>query len=161
MLPILSGTGRLTQDVELRFGKTGTAVATISLAFNDRKRDEQGNWVDGDTFYIRGTAFKQMAEGAAETLSRGMEVVVTGRLVTDQWQDKQTGDKRSAPSLLISSIGPNLAFATATVNRVDRSHAGGSETGGNRQPAYAAGSSSDPWGAGPDTPSTADDQPPF
>lgn len=145
-LPIISGTGRLTDEVQLRFGNNGTAVATISLAFNARKRDEQGNWIDGDVFYIRGTAFKQMAESAAESLTRGMEVVVAGRLKTDQWQDKQTGDKRSAPSLLIDSIGPNLAFATAKVNRVDRSHAGGSETGGNRQPAYAnASPSSDPW----------------
>jgi len=80
-------------------------------------------------------------------------VVVTGRLVTDQWQDKQTGDKRSALSLLISSIGPNLAFATAKVSRVDRSHAGGSS-----QPSEP---SSDPWGASQNSPSTSDEEPPF
>jgi single-strand DNA-binding protein len=146
MLPNLSGTGRLTNDVELRFSPSGVAVATISLAFNARKFDkDRQEWVDGDVFYIRGTAFKQLAESAAETLSRGMEVVVSGRVKTDQWEDKQTGDKRSAPSLLIDSIGPNLAFATAKVNRVDRSHAGGDD--GNRQPAFSGGASSDPWGA--------------
>lgn len=152
-LPNISGTGRLTDEVQLRFAGNGTAVATISLAFNARKRDEQGNWVDGDVFYIRGTAFKQLAESAAETLTRGMEVVVSGRLKTDQWQDKQSGDKRSAPSLLIDSIGPNLAFATAKVNRVDRSQAGG----GSSQP----DPSSDPWGASQDQPSTSDEPPPF
>jgi single-strand DNA-binding protein len=139
MLPIMTGTGRLTDDVALKFSANGVAIASISLAFNARKRDDQGNWVDGDVYFVRGTAFKQMAECAAESLSRGMEVVVSGRLKTDQWEDKQTGEKRSAPSLLIDSIGPNLAFATARVNRVDRSQAGGAPS----QPQ----DNSDPWAA--------------
>lgn len=144
MLPRISGTGRLTDEVQLRFGANGGAIATISIAFNDRKRDDQGNWVDGDVCYLRGSAFRQLAECAAETLTRGMEVVVSGRLKTDQWVDKQSGEKRSALNLMIESIGPNLAFATARVSRVDRSHAGGASS--QQEP------SSDPWG----NPSTAD-----
>jgi single-strand DNA-binding protein len=141
-LPILSGTGRLTADPELRFAPSGVAVLTLNLAFNSRRKNQAGEWEDGDVFYVRGTAFKQLAENAAETLTRGMEVNVSGRLKTEQWQDKQTGEKRSAVALLVDSIGPNLAYATAKVNKVTR------ESGRSGTPAPA----DDPWGAAPPAP---------
>lgn len=124
-LPTLHGTGRCTGDPEMRFAQSGTAVCTVNLAFNSRKRDEQGNWVDGDTMFIRGTAFQQLAEDMAESLEKGTEVVVSGRVKLDQWEDKETGNKRSAPSLLIDAIGPNLRSATARVSKVERSGSSG------------------------------------
>lgn len=120
-LPSLSGVGRLTQDPELRFAPSGVAVLTVNLAFNSRRKNQAGEWEDGDVFFVRGTAFKQLAENAAECLSKGVEVHVSGRLKTEQWQDRQTGEKRSAVALLIDSIGPNLAYATAQVRKVERS----------------------------------------
>lgn len=160
MLPIMSGTGRLTEDPQIRFSGAGNAVATISLAFNSRKLNrDTGEWEDDSVFFVRATAFKGLAENAVDTLKRGMEVVVTGRLKTDQWQDKQSGENRSAVSLLLDSIGPNLDRATATVTKTNRP--GGSETGGNRQPAYSGGGAEDPWGAGPDSPSTSSEPAPF
>lgn len=153
-LPMMSGTGRLTNDVELRFAASGTAVATIQIAFNARRFDkDQQTWVDGDVFYIRATAFKQLAESAAETLSKGDEVVVAGRLKTEQWEDRNGGGKRSAPALLLDSIGPNLALQTAKVNRVSRDGGSGGYGGGQQQSTPA----DDPWGAAP----ASDQTPPF
>ncbi|MER7433165.1 single-stranded DNA-binding protein [Pseudonocardia alni] len=147
-LPNLSGTGRLTADPEIRYSGSGKAVATLSLAFNARKRDDSGNWVDGDTFYIRGTAFGRLAENAAESFRKGHEVVVSGRLKTDQWDDKNGGGKRSAPSLLLDSVGGSCGLDTVTVNRAERS--GGF---GDRRPAgtdqIQTGGADDPWGAQP------------
>lgn len=150
-LPSMSGVGRLTQDPELRFSPSGVAVLTANLAFNSRRKNQQGEWEAGDVFFVRATAFKQLAENAAESLTRGMEVNVSGRLKTEQWQDKQTGEKRSAVALLLDSIGPNLAYATAKVNKVER----GSERPAPSRP------EDDPWGSAPQPPSNSSDEPPF
>lgn len=147
MLPTMSGVGRLTQDPSLRFTASGMAVCEVNLAFNSRKRDEAGNWVDGDVFFVRATAFKQLAENAGECLVKGVEVHVSGRLKTEQWNDKQTGDKRSATSLLLDSIGPNLAYATATSVKASRSSDGGQTFGSSG----SGGAGADPWASSPDS----------
>lgn len=129
-LPTLSGVGRLTAVPELRFTASGTAVCTVQLAFNARKKNEQtGKWEDGDTLFIRGTAFKEHAENIAESLTIGAEVLITGRLKTDQWNDKTSGEKRSSTVLMIDSIGPSLRWSTAKVAKADRSSS--SETAGD------------------------------
>lgn len=119
-LPTTHGQGRLTADPELRFAPSGTAVATVPLAFNSRRKNERGEWEDGDTFFVRGKLFGDAAENACETYGRGTEVVVTGRLKTDQWQDKNTGEKRSATSLMIDTIGASTRYATATIAKTQR-----------------------------------------
>lgn len=120
------------------------AVATIQLAFNSRKLNKQTQeWEDADVFFVRAAAFKQLAENAAETLTKGMEVHVSGRLKTEQWQDKTSGDKRSAAALLLDSIGPNLAYATAKVEKVGRGGQGAGSPVHDR-PSGAGGG--DPWG---------------
>lgn len=147
-LPSFNGVGRLTAPPELRFTASGMAVCTANLAFNSRRKDPQtGEWVDGDVFFIRATAFKQLAENMAESLDKGTEVAVSGRLKTEQWTDKQSGDKRSAPSLLLDACAPNLAYVTAKVNKVSRS--AGDTSGG----------SDDPWHAGPASHPVADEAP--
>lgn len=153
-LPTLSGVGRCTEDPSLRFSQSGTAVCTVNLAFNSRRKNQAGEWGDGDTFFVRATAFKELAESMAESLTRGCEVVVSGRLKTDSWEDKNSGEKRSATSLLIDAIGPNLRFATAKVNKADR---------GDRSPkASSAASQDDPWGSAPPAGSGGfADEPPF
>jgi single-strand DNA-binding protein len=115
-LPTLNGTARLIDNPELRFSAQGKAVVRVRLAFNARRKDDSGNWVDGDTFFIDGKAFDQHAERIAESLEKGMEVVVSGRLKTDQWTTRE-GEKRSGPSLLLDAIGPSLRFATAKVTK--------------------------------------------
>ena len=137
-LPTLHGVGRITVDPELRFAPSGVAVCSLNLAFNSRKFNKQTNeWEDGDVLFIRGTLFRQEAENAAETYAKGMEVIVSGRVKLDQWEDKKTGEKRSAASLLIDSIGPSTKYATAQVRKVDRQGVPESPSGG------------DPWGSAP------------
>lgn len=145
-LPTLSGVGRLTHDPETRFTSSGMAVTTLRLAFNSRKKDQSGQWVDGEVFYVRAKAFKEMAENIADSLAKGSEVVVSGRLKTESWEDKSDGGKRSAPELLIDSIGPSLRWATASVKKAERS-------GGGPAPA------DDPWGSAPN--SSRPEEPPF
>jgi single-strand DNA-binding protein len=155
-LPTLTGIGRATADPELRFAGNGTAVCTVNLAFNSRRKNPSTQeWEDGDVFFVRATAFKELAESMAESLTRGTEVVVTGRLKTEQWEDRATGEKRSGVSLLLDGIGPNLRYATAKVSKAERS-------GTDSRPAAA----DDPWGSAPPAParqgaSGFDSEPPF
>lgn len=151
-LPTLNGTARLIDDPELRFGAgSGKAVVKVRLAFNSRKKNQTtGEWEDADSFFVDGKAFEQFAENIAETLHRGMEVTVSGRLRTEKWETKD-GEKRSAPSLLIDSIGPSLRFATAAVTKAG----GGQQQRPEVQRAarsQGAVSVDDPWASG--TPGT-------
>lgn len=160
-LPSMAGVGRLTAAPELRFTGGGMAICMVALAFNSRKLNRDTNqWEDADVFYVRGTAFKQLAENAAECLMKGMEVHVSGRLKTEQWADKQSGDKRSVTSLLLDSIGPNLAFATATVQKTTR--LGGSSAHGLSDTGQG-GPADDPWGSAPASasPAASNTEPPF
>lgn len=141
-LPTLNGTARLIDDPELRYAASGSAIVKIRLAFNSRKKDQSGQWVDDVVFYIRGTAFGKAAENLAETLQRGMEVVVSGRMKTESWESN--GEKKEASSLLIDAIGPSLRSATAKVTK-----AGGSGKGQQDYQQARARSSQegreDPW----------------
>ncbi|MGO1025623.1 single-stranded DNA-binding protein [Streptomyces rubiginosohelvolus] len=147
-LPTMHGTARLIDDPELRFGAgSGKAVVRVRLAFNSRKKDKDTNeWVDGDTFFVDGKAFDQAAEHIAESLTRGMEVVVSGRLRTEKWETGQ-GEKRSAPALLIDAIGPSLARATAVVTKASSSGSGGQgrEAFQRARQEQGAVSAEDPW----------------
>lgn len=136
-LPVLSGTGRLTADPDLKFSQNGTAVAKVPLAFNARRKNEQtGQWEDGDAFFVTGAVFKDAAEQAAEQLRKGTEVNVTGRLKTRSWDDN--GTRRSVAELLIDSIGPTLREGAKKAERRGQDSRGqGGGFGGSREP--------DPW----------------
>lgn len=143
-LPTLTGTGRLTEDPSLRFTPSGKAVAKVRLAFNSRRKNQQTQeWEDGDVFFVDGTAWERDAENIAESLTKGTEVIVSGRLKQRQYE--KDGEKRYAIELLIDSIGPSLKFATAAVTKASREGSGG---GSSRSSAPAASA----W---------ADDEPPF
>ncbi|MCG7203996.1 single-stranded DNA-binding protein [Streptomyces arenae] len=130
LLPTLTGVGRLTGDPELRFTQAGKAVASVPLAFNSRRLNQQTQqWEDGDTFFVRGTVWERLAENATETLSKGMEVLVTGELKTERWE--KDGQKHERPALLIRSIAPNLAFAVAKVSK-DAASQQNAQGGGQR-----------------------------
>ena len=144
-LPTLNGTARLIDNPELRFSAAGKAVVRVRLAFNARRKDDSGQWVDGDSFYIDGKAFDQHAERIAESLEKGMEVVVAGRLKTDQWTNRE-GEKRSGPSLLLDAIGPSLRFATAQVTKAGAG--GGREAYQQARQASSQEGREDPWASG-------------
>ncbi|MFF9003731.1 single-stranded DNA-binding protein [Streptomyces achromogenes] len=144
-LPTLNGTARLIDNPELRFSAQGTAVVKLRLAFNARRKDDNGQWVDGDVFFIDGTVFGQYAQNITDSLEKGMEVVVSGRLRTERWETRE-GEKRSGPSLLVDSIGPSLRNATAKVTKAS----GGSGTGQRDarqavQRGANSGAGEDPW----------------
>lgn len=146
-LPNVNGTARLIDDPQLRYGASGGAVVTVRLAFNSRKKDQNGQWVDDATCFLDGKAFGQAAENIVETLSRGLEAVVSGRLKTESWDDKQTGEKRSKLVLLIDSIGPSLRFATARVEKTGGSGRGRQDFQQARQQ-QTQQSADDPWASG-------------
>ncbi|WP_051940752.1 single-stranded DNA-binding protein [Phaeacidiphilus oryzae] len=154
-LPTLTGVARLVADPELRFTQAGKAMARLRLVFQNRRKNERGDWEDGDVLWINGTAFGPLAEHIAESLEKGMEVTVSGRPRTEQWTDKQTQEKRTAVALVIDQIGPSLAFAIARVSRPERD-GNGSQAGAQQAPrpqqTQRQQPQADPW---------AMDQPPF
>jgi single-strand DNA-binding protein len=118
--------GNLVDDPELRFTPSGVAMAKIRLAVNRRWRGNDGEWQE-DTSFFTGTVWREQAESAAESLQKGARVIVTGRLEQRNWETPE-GDKRSVVEIQIDEIGPSLRWATATVNKTQRS--GGEWSGG-------------------------------
>lgn len=110
--------GNLTGEPELRFTQSGTAMLTGSIADN-RRYQVNGEWQE-ETSYVNFVAWRDLAENAAATLSKGMRVVVTGRLQQRSYEDKD-GNKRSAFDIVVDDIAPSLRFATATVAKTTKS----------------------------------------
>jgi len=117
--------GNLTADPELRFLPNGTAMVKFTIASTPRTFDRQsGEWKDGDPLFMACTAFKDLAEHIAESLTKGTRVIVSGRLRLSRWEDKETGEKRSMYGLDVDEIGPSLRFAQAKVTRINRNKGG-------------------------------------
>ncbi|MFD8545783.1 single-stranded DNA-binding protein [Streptomyces sp. NPDC059649] len=148
--------GNLASDPELRFTNTGDAIARFSVASTPRSYDKAtGQWRDGTAMFLRCTAWRDLANHVAESLTKGMRVVVTGRLRQHNWQTDQ-GENRSMLALEVDDIGPSLRFATVKVDRVQRN---GATTG----PATDAWNTAAPPTAGSAPASGAgfSDEPPF
>jgi single-strand DNA-binding protein len=92
-LPTIHATGRLTSDVELRFTGSGKAVASLSIACNESRKDQAGNWETVSTTFLDVDLWESEAEQAAEILRRGSEVTVDGQLQTEEYETK-SGEKR-------------------------------------------------------------------
>ncbi len=119
--------GNLTGDPELRFIQSGAAVVNFTVASTPRTFDRQSNeWKDGDTLFMRCSLWREAAENVAESLTKGMRVVVTGRLVARSWE--ANGEKRTVMEMQVDEVGPSLRYATAKVTRTPRS--GGQGGGG-------------------------------
>jgi single-strand DNA-binding protein len=116
--------GNLTDDPELRYTPAGAAVANFRVAVNRRTKDESGQWKDGETSFFRVNAWRSLAENVAESLTRGSRVVVTGRLRSRSWENPE-GETRSAVEIEADEIGPSLRWATAKVEKTQRSSGGG------------------------------------
>jgi len=152
--------GNLTGDPELRFIASGAAVVNFTVASTPRTFDRQSNeWKDGDTLFMRCSLWREAAENVAETLTKGLRVIVTGRLVSRSWETN--GEKRTVMELQVDEVGPSLRYATAKVTRSQRTggpggggFGGGQGGGGSSAP--AGGSDNDPWASAPPS-----DEPPF
>lgn len=122
--------GNMVADADLRFTPSGAAVANFTIASTPRSFDRQRNeWVDGEALFLRCAAWKQLGENVAESLTKGTQVIVQGRLKSRSYETKE-GEKRTSMELEVDAIGPSLQFATATVNRGGR---GGGQSRGQSQ----------------------------
>ncbi|MFN5650671.1 MAG: single-stranded DNA-binding protein [Actinomycetes bacterium] len=121
--------GNLTRDPELRFTTGGRGVASFGLAVS-RRYQQNGEWQE-QTSYFNIVAWGQMGENAAATLTKGMRVVVTGRLEQREYTTRE-GDKRTAIEINADEIGPSLRWATAQVERTPREGGGGGGDRSNR-----------------------------
>ena len=183
--------GNLVDDPELRFTPSGQPVARFRVASTPRIRDNAtGEWKDGDSLFLTCNVWRQAAENVAESLQRGMRVIVSGRLRQRSYETQQ-GEKRTVFEVEVDDVGPSLLRASAKVTRAQRTggdgnFGGGSSSGGNsggnanggsygggqRSGGSSGGNSGgsnsggtrnadpDPWASSPD-PAGYSDEPPF
>ena len=157
---VITVVGNLTNDPELRFTPSGAAVASFTVASTPRTLDKASNeWKDGDALFLRCSIWRQAAENCAESLQKGMRVVVSGRLKQRSFETKE-GEKRTVVELDVEEIGPSLKYATAKVTKASRGGGGGDFGGsGGGGGGYGGGSRSsggsssgqtdDPWASAP------------
>ena len=127
---IITVVGNLVDDPELRFTPSGAPVANFRIASTPRTFDRQTNeWKDGDALFLSCSIWRQPAENVAESLQKGMRVVVQGRLKQRQYETRE-GEKRTVVELEVDEIGPSLRYATAKVTRTPRGGGGGFSGGG-------------------------------
>lgn len=122
--------GNLTRDPELRFTPSGAPVANFGLAVNRRWQNRQTNEWEEQTSFFDIVAWRDLAENISESLTRGMRVMVVGRLEQRSWET-QEGEKRSKVEVVADEVGPSLRWATAAVSRNER----GDGSGGYGAPA--------------------------
>jgi single-strand DNA-binding protein len=117
--------GNLVDDPELRYTQTGQAVAKFRVASTPRFRDNAtGEWKDGDSLFLSCNVWRQAAENVAESLQRGMRVIVSGRLRQRSYETRE-GEKRTVYEVEVDDVGPSLRNASAKVTRSSRSGGGG------------------------------------
>jgi len=114
---VITVIGNLTADPELRWTQSGAAVADFTVASTPRTYDRNaGEWRDGDTLFMRCSVWRETAENVAESLRKGMRVIVQGRL-TQRSYDTQQGERRTVVELQVDEVGPSLRRARAQVTR--------------------------------------------
>jgi len=135
---IITLVGNLVDDPELRFTPSGAAVAKFRIASTPRTFDKQSNeWKDGESLFLTCNVWRQPAENVAETLQKGMRVIVQGRLQQRSYETKE-GEKRTVFEVEVEEVGPSLRNATAKVTRANRQQGQG---GQQQRPA----AQQDPW----------------
>jgi single-strand DNA-binding protein len=117
--------GNLVEDPNLRFTSNGQAVASFRIASTPRFLDKQTNeWKDGESLFLTCNVWRQAAENCAESLQRGMRVIVQGRLKQRSYETRE-GEKRTVFEIEVDEVGPSLKNATAKVNKTQRQGGGG------------------------------------
>ena len=146
---VITVVGNLTADPELRFTPSGHAVANFTIASTPRTFDRQsGEWKDGQPLFLRASLWREAAENAAETLTKGMRVIAQGRLSVRNYETKD-GRTGTSVELDVDEIGPSLRFASAQVSRnAPRGGGGGFGGGGQQQGGGFGGGAAAGFGAG-------------
>jgi single-strand DNA-binding protein len=159
--------GNLVGDPELRYTPTGQAVATFRVASTPRYMDRTTNeWKDGESLFLSCNVWRQAAENVAESLQRGMRVIVSGRLKQRSYETRE-GEKRTVYEVEVDEVGPSLRNASAKVVKSTRSGAGsgfGGSSGQGNQGGYGGSAprpADDPWSADPASDNGFSDEPPF
>ena len=161
--------GNLVDDPELRFTPSGQPVAKFRVASTPRFRDNAtGEWKDGDSLFLTCNVWRQAAENVAESLQRGMRVIVYGRLRQRSYETRE-GEKRTVYEVEVDDVGPSLRNASAKVNRASRgtgeggfsggNNSGGNNRGGQGSSSGGGGRNEDPWAS--DSGGGYSDEPPF
>jgi single-strand DNA-binding protein len=136
---VITIVGNLVDDPQLRFTPSGAAVANFRVASTPRFLDKATNeWKDGESLFLTCNVWRQAAENVAESLQRGMRVMVQGRLKQRSYETKE-GEKRTVYEVEVDEVGPSLKNATAKVIKTQRGS--GSFGGGGAQ--------DDPWASSP------------
>ena len=150
---VITVVGNLVNDPELRFTPSGQAVASFRIASTPRMFDKATNeWKDGEGLFLTCSVWRQYAENVAESLTRGMRVIVQGRLKQRSYETKE-GEKRTVYEVEVDEVGPSLRNASAKVTKTQRSGGGGGfgGGGGGNQGGYGGGQgggrqqADDPW----------------
>ena len=158
--------GNLVDDPELRFTPSGAAVAKFRVASTPRYLDKATNeWKDGESLFLQCQIWRQAAENVAESLTKGMRVILSGRLKQRSYETKE-GEKRTVFEVEVDEVGPSLRNATAKVTRIQGQRA---SSAGGQSAAPAAGDTfnDDPWAAATTSPAgggwgtSTTDEPPF
>jgi single-strand DNA-binding protein len=154
---VITITGNITGDPELRFTPSGAAVANFTVASTPRAFDRQSNeWKDGETLFMRCSVWRDAAENVAESIQRGTRVIVSGRLKSRSYETKE-GEKRTVVEMEVDEIGPSLRYASAKVTKTQRGGGGGQGSGGGYggqgggqggQGSQGGGQAEDPWATG-------------
>jgi single-strand DNA-binding protein len=144
---VITIVGNLVDDPELRFTPSGAAVAKFRIASTPRFLDKQTNeWKDGESLFLTCNVWRQAAENVAESLQRGMRVIVQGRLKQRSYETKE-GEKRTVYEIEADEVGPSLRNATAKVAKTTRGGGGGG---------FGAGTpDNDPWASASPAPAPA------
>lgn len=146
--------GNITADPDLRFTPAGAAVANFTVASTPRTFDKNTTeWKDGEALFLRCNLWREAAENAAESLTKGTRVIVSGRLKQRSYDDRE-GNKRTVVELEVDEVGPSLKYAVAKPVRAAR---------GGQQAQQRPAPQDDPWGSAPAGGSfgTDDTNPPF
>lgn len=145
--------GNITDDPELRFTPSGRPVANFTVAVNRRFKNNDGSWEDKLDGFFRCNCWADMAENVAESLQKGTRVVVTGRLQQRSWEDGD-GNRRSAFEIQVDEVGPSLRWATASVQKSQRSGARGGGDWGQGGQQGGGGQGGGNWGGGSQAPAS-------
>ena len=147
---VITVVGNATADAELRWTPAGKAVANFTVAATPRTFDKAtSSWKDGEALFLRCNIWGDAAEHVAETVTRGMRLIVQGRLRQRSFETKE-GERRTVVELEVDEVGPSLRYASAKVAKADRSG-----------PSKTQDVADDPWGSAPAKSGSFTDEPPF
>lgn len=136
--------GNLVEDPSLSFTPSGAPVCNFRVASTPRVFNKQSNqWEDGEAMFLTCNVWRQMAENAAETLAKGMRVIVQGRLKARSFQNRE-GENRTVFEIDVEEVGPSLRYASAQVARNPRE--GGGDKVGTTQQSQPAQAQGNQWG---------------